>query len=99
LVSSLKYTGTMDMPHEVVIEGTDEPQLLLESTKEFYIVDMGVSYDVKIINDFKTKFSVGIKNLTDAYQDDLDFGVNRDPGYGYGPSQPRTIYFRIDSSF
>lgn len=99
LVSSLKYTGTMDMPHEVVIEGTDEPQLLLESTKEFYIVDMGVSYDVKIINDFKTKFSVGIKNLTDAYQDDLDFGVNRDPGYVYGPSQPRTIYFRIDSSF
>ena len=99
IYGAIKYTGTMDMPHEVVVEGVDDPLLLLEKTGEFLVLDLGVTLNVKIINDFKTKLSIGIKNLTDAYQEDLDYGVNRDPGYVYGPSQPRTVYFSIDTSF
>ncbi|MDZ7767282.1 MAG: TonB-dependent receptor [Melioribacteraceae bacterium] len=97
--SALKYTGSMYMPHEVVVDGADEPDLLLETTDEFFILDAGVSLDIKIVNNFRTKLSVGIKNLTNAYQNDLDRGINRDPGYTYGTSQPRTFYFGIDTSF
>ncbi len=99
LFSSVKYTGAMYMPHEIVLENSDVPRLQLETTPEFYVVDLGVSFNLKIVNDFKTKFYAGIKNITNAYQDDLDWGIDRDPAYVYGPSQPRTIYFGIDTSF
>jgi outer membrane receptor for ferrienterochelin and colicins len=38
---------------------------------------------------------VGMKNIFNSYQGDFDSGINRDPGYLYGPSLPRTIYFGI----
>lgn len=34
----------------------------------------------------------GVKNLTNAFQDDFDTGRNRDSGYIYGPGAPRTNY-------
>jgi len=99
LFSGLKYTGSMYMPHEIVVEDADEPELLLKTTPDFFVLDAGLSINLNIINDFKTKVSVGIKNITNAYQKDLDWGINRDPGYVYGPSQPRTFYVGIDASF
>lgn len=99
LFSGLKYTGSMYMPHEIVVEDADEPELLLKTTPDFFVLDAGLSINLNIINDFKTKVSVGIKNITNAYQKDLDWGINRDPGYVYGPSQPRTFYLGIDTSF
>jgi len=45
------------------------------------------------------KLSAGVKNLLDAYQDDLDTGPNRDPAYVYGPSIPRTFHFGIETMF
>lgn len=99
LFSGIKYTGSMYMPHEIVVEDADEPELLLKSTPDFFVLDAGLSVNLNIINDLKAKVSVGIKNITNAYQKDLDWGINRDPGYVYGPSQPRTFYLGIDTSF
>ncbi len=37
----------------------------------------------------------GIKNITNAYQNDFDSGKNRDSGYIYGPATPRTFYLGL----
>lgn len=38
------------------------------------------------------ELNVGVKNVLDQYQKDLDRGVERDAGYIYGPSLPRTYF-------
>jgi len=40
----------------------------------------------------------GVKNMFNAYQDDFDSGMDRDPAYMYGPTAPRTVYFGIKLS-
>ena len=37
----------------------------------------------------------GVKNITNAYQDDFDSGKNRDSNYIYGPAAPRTFYIGL----
>ncbi len=34
----------------------------------------------------------GVKNVFNAYQKDFDTGWNRDSGYIYGPSLPRSYF-------
>ena len=41
------------------------------------------------------QISAGIKNITGAFQKDLDRGEFRDSGYFYGPTQPRTYFFSL----
>ncbi len=38
------------------------------------------------------EYSLGVKNITNDYQNDFDSGKNRDSNFIYGPSSPRTIY-------
>lgn len=99
IFTAVKYQGKMNVPHEILIEGNDEPLLKLERVPSFVELDFGITYNLQLINNFSTKLSVGVKNLTDAYQGDLDYGLNRDPGYVYGPANPRTMYFSIETSF
>ena len=44
----------------------------------------------------ETTFKLGVKNLTDEYQNDLDRGIDRDAGYVYGPAVPRMVYASIE---
>jgi len=37
----------------------------------------------------------GVKNVTNAYQNDFDSGKNRDSNYVYGPSLPRTFFVGV----
>jgi outer membrane receptor for ferrienterochelin and colicins len=37
----------------------------------------------------------GVRNITNAYQDDFDTGKNRDSGYIYGPAAPRTFFIGL----
>ena len=41
------------------------------------------------------EFSGGIKNILNSYQDDFDTGIDRDPGYIYGPLTPRTVFIGL----
>ena len=41
------------------------------------------------------EFSLGIKNLTNSYQNNFDSYKNRDSNFVYGPSTPRVFYFSI----
>jgi outer membrane receptor for ferrienterochelin and colicins len=95
---AMKYTGSMYVPHEVVVDYQEDPLLVLTESDEFIEFDLSLTQKIKLFDDVTSSVSIGVKNLTDAYQDDLDFGITRDPGYVYGPSQPRTFFFSVDLS-
>jgi len=87
------YTGKM----LVTYFGPDAPDL---NTGELRQTCSFLDFGLKVHKSFKLNgaslqlFS-GVKNILNAYQDDFDSGINRDPGYIYGPIMPRTIYFGI----
>lgn len=93
---SMKYTGSMYVPHEIAVDRQEDPLLVLNKTDSFVEFDMALSYKINLLANVSSTISAGLKNITNAYQDDLDYGVQRDPGYVYGPSSPRTVYFSID---
>ena len=93
------YIGKADIPHEIAIEGQEDPELRLEKSEDFLQVDIGLSYRLPLNNGMNTKLNIGVRNLTNAFQKDLDKGPDRDPAYIYGPVQPRTIYLGFGMDF
>jgi len=93
------YIGQAYVPHEKVAEGQEDPELILEKSKDFLQIDAGLSFNLKQNNSLTTKVNFGIKNITDAYQKDLDKGPDRDPAYFYGPIRPRTFYAGVEIIF
>jgi len=61
----------------------------------FFDAGIKLSYDFKVADNAKVQLNGGIKNIFNSYQDDFDTGIDRDPGYIYGPLTPRTIYFGV----
>lgn len=93
LSSTLNYTGSMLVPYF----GPEQPDPAageLRSSGAFLDWGVKLSYTVPV-NGGSLQFSGGIKNILNAYQSDFDKGVDRDPGYIYGPMFPRTIYFGL----
>ena len=91
-------TSPMLVPHEM-----DEPVLV--KTPTFFVLNAQVSYDFRIKLQKKLsdnlpdqmvlQLTAGIRNITDAYQRDLDVGPTRDGGYIYGPMMPRSVYLGV----
>ncbi len=79
------YTGKMLNPYFGV-----EMEELRESDP-FFDFGSKISYTTKL-NGASIQFYTGVKNIFNSYQDDFDSGIDRDPGYVYGPGLPRTIY-------
>ena len=99
LFASANFTGEMDVPHEIPVEGQEEPDMILEKSDSFLELNAGLSYELPMFKSVACKLSIGVKNLTDAYQDDLDKTADRDPAYVYGPQLPRRFYFGMEISF
>lgn len=89
-----KYTGDMLVPHYAGFIAEDR----LESTNRFLTWDVSLSKKLSVGKNELTVL-VGVKNLTDEYQDDLDQGPDRDAGYVYGPRLPRTYYASVKYVF
>ena len=85
------YTGSMKVPHYAGYISNDR----LETTPEFFDLNLTTFYDFKLNNDLTFQVGGGIKNIFNSYQKDFDKGADRDAGYIYGPMQPRTIYLSI----
>lgn len=98
IFTSARYTGSMYVPHEVAVEGVEEPHLDLVESKEFVEFDVTLSKKLQIFDKVTSVLSIGVKNLTDAFQNDLDHGYTRDPGFVYGPMQPRTFFVNLSLS-
>ncbi len=91
LTATGNYTGSMLVPYFGPTIAEPEDGELRESDP---FLDMGakLSYQYRL-NGASMQIFVGIKNMFNSYQSDFDAGIDRDPGYIYGPGQPRTIYF------
>ena len=91
---NLVYTGRMTLVH---LSGSPE-----QSTNEFIQTDSFFDLNLKTGYTFSLpstghnlELFAGIRNMTNAYQNDFDTGKNRDSNYVYGPGLPRTIYMGI----
>ncbi|MFP4547559.1 MAG: TonB-dependent receptor [Fidelibacterota bacterium] len=86
-----KYMGRAQVPHEGKME--------LIKSDDFLITDILINYQIPMIRDFNIKSTLGIRNAFDAYQADIGVGADRDPGYVYGPSLPRSFFINFETSF
>ena len=87
------YTGKMLIPYfGPLAEGSQEGEL--RESKSFFDAGIKIKYNIKL-NGATLQIFAGVKNIFNSYQDDFDYGVNRDPGYVYGPMEPRTAYAGI----
>ena len=53
------------------------------------------AYDFRLYDSFNIQINAGMQNLFNSFQRDFDHGADRDSGYIYGPTLPRTLYFGI----
>lgn len=90
------YTGSMLVGHAAG-SGVDEPVAV--NTPNFMEVNMKLAYDFSIYKYINLQVNGGIQNITNAYQKDFDKGWNRDSGYIYGPSLPRSYFVGVKVSY
>ena len=85
------YTGSMLMTH---FAGAPEQTVdEYKTTPSFFELGFKVGYTFKFdVVDSGLEVFAGVKNLTNAYQNDFDTLRDRDSNYIYGPGAPRTIY-------
>lgn len=87
------YTGKMLVPY-FGLHADDPATGELRKSDPFFDLGAKIRYDIHLSGATLQVF-IGVKNLFNAYQDDFDKGIDRDPGYVYGPGLPRTIYFGV----
>ncbi|MCF8331160.1 MAG: TonB-dependent receptor [Bacteroidales bacterium] len=92
LSMSATYTGSMIASHMV---DPESEYTVLENTPVFFDLNTKVSYHMHLKDDLSLELFVGIKNVFNSYQTDFDAGINRDAGYIYGPTMPRTFIFGV----
>ncbi len=90
------YTGRMLVQH-MAGSGTSIDRAV--TTPRFFDMNAKLSYDFRIYKEIGLQLYVGVQNLFNAYQDDFDRGVDRDSGYVYGPSLPRSWFVGAKISF
>jgi outer membrane receptor for ferrienterochelin and colicins len=108
LIASATYTGQMKVAYygsefkadDTIIEegeGDDLVRATIRTTPTFFDMGIKAEYDLKVAG-LPFKAFAGVKNIFNAYQDDFDSGMDRDPAYIYGPNNPRTVYVGIKLS-
>lgn len=85
------YTGSMLIEHHA---GMIEKNLTVE-TPGFWDMGFKTAYDLKVHGNVSLQLNVGVQNIFNSFQDDFDSGADRDSGYIYGPTLPRTFFFGV----
>lgn len=85
------YTGKMLVPH---LAGYI-PKDTLQESPQFIELNLKLAKNFKISQGFILQINAGVQNIFNSYQGDFDKGRDRDPGYIYGPSRPRTFFVGI----
>lgn len=88
------YTGKMRVPYFGNKLAIPE-QGQLRTSDPFFDMGVKISHDFCLTEDLSLQLYGGVKNIFDSYQDDFDYGSDRDPGYMYGPLSPRLFYFGV----
>ncbi len=85
--AAVRHTGSMLAPHYAGFIHEDR----LESTPSFLVMDFAVARTFRAGGQARLTLGISARNLTNAYQPDLDRGPLRDSAYVYGPRFPRTV--------
>lgn len=94
IAANVAYTGPMLLIH---LAGAPElaKDVYLRS-QAFTELGLRASYTLPLRNiGSGIELFSGVKNLTNAFQNDFDTTKNRDSNYAYGPALPRTVFFGI----
>ncbi len=89
--AALKTTGPMDVVNNN--SGT------LRRTPVFHVVDLGFTRHFSLPGGRHLDWSLGVKNLFDERQRDLESGAGRDSDYVYGPRFARSFYTQVRHEF
>ena len=94
------FTGPMLVYHHEAAEETSsgakhggEGHIHKEITPSFLDLSLKAAYSIPFGERTELELSLGVQNLFDSYQRDLDSGPERDAAYIYGPTLPRTLLF------
>lgn len=92
--AGVRYSGPMSVPHYAGAVESDR----LERSPSFVTVDTSASRSLGSWQGRTVTLTIHGRNLTNAYQKDLDQGPLRDAAYVYGPRFPRTfgVGLRVD---
>ncbi|HUF23849.1 MAG TPA: TonB-dependent receptor, partial [Vicinamibacterales bacterium] len=86
LFAGMRYTGPMLAPHYAGWIAEDR----LDRTPPFVVADATVARAMPLAG-ARLVLTAMVRNLTNAYQRDLDRGPLRDAAYVYGPRAPRSF--------
>ena len=89
------YTGSMLVPHEAGV--IEKPVTVM--TKKFADIGLKAAYDFKLYKSINLQVNAGVQNIFNSYQNDFDKGPDRDSGYIYGPSLPRSFFAGVKISY
>ena len=85
------YTGSMLVEHHAGMIA----QNVTVNTPDFWDMGFKAAYDFKLYSSFSLQINAGAQNIFNSFQNDFDSGADRDSGYIYGPTLPRTFFFGI----
>ena len=85
------YTGKMLVEHHA---GMIEKNRT-EETPAFCDMGFKAAYEFDLYESFKMQLNAGVQNMFNSFQKDFDSGADRDSGYMFGLTLPRTVYFGI----
>ena len=89
------YTGSMYVEHHAGMIANN----VTVKTPDFLDMGFKAAYDFKIYKSFSMQVNAGAQNIFNSFQNDFDSGADRDSGYMYGPTLPRTIFFGLKLSY
>lgn len=86
------YTGSMLVEHHLGMIA----QNVTVRTPDFWDMGFKASYDFRFYRSFSLQLNAGVQNLFNSFQNDFDSGPDRDSGYMYGPTLPRTLFVGLE---
>jgi len=86
------YTGSMLVEHHAGMIA----QNVTVRTPDFWDMGFKASYDFRFYRSFSLQLNAGVQNLFNSFQNDFDSGPDRDSGYMYGPTLPRTLFVGLE---
>ena len=91
LFAALKFTGPMDV--------LNNRTATINRSESFHVVDLGYTRHFELGGGRHLDWSIGVKNLFDERQRDLEVGAARDSDYVYGPRFARSFYTQLRYEF
>lgn len=89
------FTGKMLIEHHA---GFISQNMTVE-TPSFWDLNFKAAYDFKIYKSFSLQLNAGVQNIFNSFQKDFDSGADRDSGYIYGPTLPRSFFFGVKLNY